>query len=267
MERVSVEDNFFELGGDSILSIQVIARARQAGLQLTPRQFFERQTIAGLAELAGASCAVETITKAAREGELPLSYGQARLWFMDQMEPGSAAYNIPAAVRLMGRLDEHALQKSLNEIVRRHEVLRTSFPSSDGQPCQLIHEHGELRPEVIDLINSDEAEREQKLQEVLREEARTGFDLTSGPLIRAKLIKMVEDEHILIVVMHHIVSDGWSMDVMVREFTHLYEAYSQGRESALAGARDTVRRLRGVAERVAAGRGLRKPASILEERA
>ena len=198
-----MDDNFFELGGDSILSIQVIARARRAGLQLTPRQFFEQQTVAGLAELAGQGGDEEAMARVAREGELPLSYGQQRLWFIDQMEPGSAAYNIPAAVRLVGELDEQALQESLREIVRRHEVLRT-VPSSDGQPRQHIHKHGDLRPEVIDLRSSEAAEREQKLQEVLQEEARRGFDLSSGPLVRATLIKMGDDEHVLIVVMHHI---------------------------------------------------------------
>ncbi len=133
----------------------------------------------------------------------------------------------------MGKLDEQALRRSLNEIVRRHEVLRTSFPSSDGEPRQHIHEYGELRPDIIDLMQSDEAEREQKLEEELREEARRGFDLSSGPLIRAKLIRMSEDEHVLMVNMHHIVSDGWSMEVIVRELAQLYEAYTQGQESPL----------------------------------
>ena len=165
---------------------------------------------------------------------MALSYAQQRLWFIDQLEPGSATYNIPSAVRLRGRLDEEALRRSLNEIVRRHEVLRTSFPSRDGEPRQQIREIDELELIRLDLRQTDEAEREEKLQEVLREEARGGFDLSRGPLIRAKLIRLSEDEHVLMVNMHHIVSDGWSMEIIVRELAQLYDAFSQGEESPLA---------------------------------
>ncbi len=160
-----------------------------------------------------------------------------------------------------------ALRRSLNEIVRRHEVLRTSFPSSDGEPRQHIHEYGELRPDIIDLMQSDEAEREQKLEEELREEARRGFDLSSGPLIRAKLIRMSEDEHVLMVNMHHIVSDGWSMEVIVRELAHLYEAFSQGRESALPELEIQYADYAMWQREWLQGEVLTDPASILEERA
>ncbi len=240
VDRVGITDNFFELGGHSLLATQVVSRVRNVlGVDVPLRSLFTHPTAAAMASeveqqrRSGGQAAVEEITRVGRDEEHLLSYAQQRLWFIDQLEPGSAAYNIPAAVRLMGKLDELALQKSLNEIVRRHEVLRTSFPSSDGQPRQHIHEHSELRPDIIDLMQGDEAEREQKLEEELREEARRGFDLSSGPLIRAKLIRMGEDEHVLMVNMHHIVSDGWSMEVMVSEFAHLYEAYTQGQESPL----------------------------------
>ncbi len=240
VDRVGIRDNFFELGGHSLLATQVVSRVRKVfGVEVSLRSLFTDATVAAMAseveqqQRSGVGAAAEAITRVARDEELLLSYAQQRLWFIDQLEPGSAAYNIPSAVRLMGKLDEQALRRSLNEIVRRHEVLRTSFPSSDGEPRQEIHENGELRPDIIDLMQGDEAEREERLQEVLREEARRGFDLSSGPLIRAKLIRMSEDEHVLMVNMHHIVSDGWSMEVIVRELAQLYEAYTQGREPSL----------------------------------
>ncbi len=239
VERVGIRDNFFELGGHSLLATQVVSRVRKVlGVEVALRSLFTHPTVAAIAaeveqqQRSGVG-AVEAITRVAREEELPLSFAQVRLWFIDQLEPGSAAYNIPVAVRLSGPLDADAVNKSLDEVVRRHEVLRTSFPSSDGQPRQHIHEHGELRPDIIELMQGDEAQREQKLEEVLREEARRGFDLARGPLIRAKLIRLGDEEHVLMVNMHHIVSDGWSMEVMVGELAHLYEAFSQGREPSL----------------------------------
>ncbi len=231
VERVGIRDNFFELGGHSLLATQVVSRVRKVfGVEVALRSLFTDATAAAMAseveqqQSSGEGAAIAEIARVGHDEKHLLSYAQQRLWFIDQMEPGSAAYNIPSAVRLMGKLDEQALRRSLNEIVRRHEVLRTSFPSSDGEPRQYIHELSELRPDIIDLMQGDEAEREQKLEEELREEARRGFDLSSGPLIRAKLIRMGDEEHVLMVNMHHIVSDGWSMEVIVRELAQLYEA-------------------------------------------
>ncbi len=201
VERVGITDNFFELGGHSLLATQVVSRVRKVfGVEVALRSLFTDATVAAMAseveqqQSSGEGAAIAEIARVGHDEEHLLSYAQARLWFIDQMEPGSAAYNIPSAVRLMGKLDEQALRRSLNEIVRRHEVLRTSFPSSDGEPRQYIHEYGELRLDIIELMQSDEAEREERLQEVLREEARRGFDLSSGPLIRAKLIRMGDEE-------------------------------------------------------------------------
>jgi hypothetical protein len=209
------------------------------GVEVSLRKVFTDPTVAAMAREVeqqqgrGGEADVEAIRRVGRAGELALSYAQQRLWFVDQLEPGSAAYNIPSAVRLRGRLDEEALRRSLNEIVRRHEVLRTSFPSRDGEPRQDIHELSEMQLICLELRQADEAEREEKLQEILREEAREGFDLSSGPLIRAKLIKLTEDEHALAVTMHHIVSDGWSIEIIVRELAQLYDAFAQGEESPL----------------------------------
>src|SRR5262249_31591449 len=240
VERVGIYDNFFELGGHSLLATQVVSRMRNLlGVEAPLRSLFTHPTVAAIAaeveqqQRGGGAAPVEAIGRVARGGELPLSYAQQRLWFIDQLEPGSTVYNIPGAVRLSGRLDAEALRRSLNEIISRHEVLRTIFPSRDGEPRQQINQLGELQPDFLDLIESDERERQEKLQEILRDEARRGFDLSRGPLIRAKLIRLAEDQHVLIVNMHHIVSDGWSIEVMVGEFCRLYEAFEQGKESPL----------------------------------
>src|SRR5262245_23319453 len=240
VEQVGIYDNFFELGGHSLMATQVVSRMRNLlGVEVSLRKLFTHPTAAAIAaeveqqQRRGGDAPVESIARVARDGELPLSYAQQRLWFIDQLEPGSAAYNIPCAVRLAGRLDAEALGRSLNEIVVRHEVLRTSFPSIDGEPRQKIQELSDLRPDFIDLTKSDEREQRERLREILGEEARRGFDLSSGPLIRAKLIRLAEEEHVLLVNMHHIVSDGWSIEVMVGEFCRLYEAFAQGQESPL----------------------------------
>ena len=199
VEKVGTCDKFIELGGHSLLAMQVAARVRNTfGVDVPLESLITNQTAAAFAaeveqqrRIGGAP--VEAIRRAARDRELPLSFAQQSLWFNDQLKPGSAAYNIPFALRLLGRLDVDALRRSLDEIVRRHEVLRTCFPSRDGQARQEIQGVGELRQDFIDLMQSDEAEREQKLQEVLQGEARRGFNLTSGPLFRAKLIRMAEE--------------------------------------------------------------------------
>ncbi|PYP82153.1 MAG: non-ribosomal peptide synthetase [Blastocatellia bacterium AA13] len=239
VETVGIHDNFFELGGHSLLATQVVSRMRGIqGVEVSLRDLFTHPTVATIAleqeqSRGRGSVSAGAIERVGREGEMPLSYAQQRMWFIDQLEPGSAAYNIPCAVRLSGRLDEKALRRSLNEIVMRHEALRTSFPSRDGAPTQEIHESGELGLEVIDLTKAEEGEREERLEELLAEEARRGFDLSRGPLIRARLMKEGEEEHVLMVNMHHIVSDGWSMEVMVGELAQLYEAFRDGKESPL----------------------------------
>jgi amino acid adenylation domain-containing protein len=164
---------------------------------------------------------------------LPLSFAQQRLWFLDQLEPLSAAYNIPAAVRLEGRLDVPALERTVNEIVRRHEVLRTVFTTHAGQPRQIVREH---RPEPFvleDLSALPEAERGAEASARIESEARRPFDLARGPLLRSSLLRLGEEEHVLLLTMHHIVSDAWSSGVLVKELMALYEAYTEGRESAL----------------------------------
>src|SRR5580692_1395139 len=169
------------------------------------------------------------IPRRARTDLLPLSYAQQRLWFLDQLEPGKATYNIPCAVRLSGVLDVGALQESLQEIVRRHEVLRTSFPMKEGNPVQEIEPEMRIELAVKDLMAEEEGERERVAEELAKEEAQRPFDLSKGGLIRARVLRLEEEEHVLLVTMHHMVSDGWSLGVLVREFSELYEAHREGR--------------------------------------
>ncbi|HEX2079665.1 MAG TPA: amino acid adenylation domain-containing protein, partial [Longimicrobium sp.] len=168
-----------------------------------------------------------------RTGALPLSFAQERLWFIDRLEPGSAVYNIPVAWRLGGALDEAALERALGEIVRRHEALRTVFAEADGSPVQVVAPFGGFALPVEDLSALSEADREAALRRRAGEEARRAFDLSAGPLFRAALLRLGAEDHVLLLSMHHIVSDGWSMGVLFRELSALYAAYREGGESPL----------------------------------
>src|SRR5262249_11377373 len=159
---------------------------------------------------------------------LPLSFAQQRLWFLDQWQPGTALYNVPAAVRLTGPLDVAALERSLTEIIRRHEALRTSFPAEHGQPNQVIAPDLPCELPLTDLSDMPALEREPELQRRAAEEARRSFDLAHGPLVRASLLRLDREEHVVLLVMHHIVSDGWSLGVVLREMTALYQAFAEG---------------------------------------
>ncbi len=239
-ERVGVEDNFFRLGGHSLLATQVMSRVRETfGVEVGLRVLFERPTVRGLAavieeQLRGGAGPVPAIGKVSRDGDLMLSFAQQRLWFLDQLEPGSNAYNIPAAVRLQGELNAIALEQSLGEVIRRHEALRTRFAVVNGEPVQVISEAETYHLPIDDLSELPEAERESQWRVLAGEEARQAFNLQSGPLLRARLLRLGATDHVLLYTMHHIISDGWSMGVLIHELTTLYEAYAQGAESPLA---------------------------------
>ncbi|HEV2728127.1 MAG TPA: amino acid adenylation domain-containing protein, partial [Solirubrobacterales bacterium] len=242
VERVGRADNFFELGGHSLLATQVVSRLRVAcGVEIPLRALFEQPTVEGLARVvgellrgeAGATAAVPPLVRVSREQELPLSFAQQRLWFLDQLEPNSSFYNIPSAVRLRGPLDAGALSAALTEVARRHESLRTSFPQVEGRTVQLIHEARPLPLEVEDLTALPEGGREAEARRLAAVEAALPFDLMAGPLVRVRLLRLGPEEHVLLVTMHHIVSDGWSMTVLVGELTTLYAAYSKGDASPL----------------------------------
>jgi amino acid adenylation domain-containing protein len=175
----------------------------------------------------------QAILPCSREEPLPLSFAQARLWVFDRLNPDSAVYNVAGAVRLKGRLNLMALEQSFNEIIRRHEVLRTRFTILDGQPIQDIQANLQLQIPVIDLRKISGEKRENKAQRLATEEARQLFDLGTGPLLRLKVLKLGEDEHVLLVTTHHIISDGWSIGVLVQEFAQVYEAFANNKPSPL----------------------------------
>ncbi|HEY9404360.1 MAG TPA: condensation domain-containing protein, partial [Pyrinomonadaceae bacterium] len=166
-------------------------------------------------------------------GALPLSYAQERMWFLDQLEPGSSFYNMFQAVSLRGQLNVAALEQTLGEILRRHEAVRTTFSNNEGQPVQTITLDHPPNLEAIDLRLLSPAGREAEAQRLVREEAQKPFDLARGPLLRTTLLRLDEEEHVLLLTMHHIIGDGWSMGVLIREIAALYEAFSAKQPSPL----------------------------------
>ena len=238
--QVGIHDNFFELGGHSLLATQLISRVRDVlQLELPLRYLFEAPTPSELSDriavAQGQTCVVESsaIVPVARNTNLPLSFAQQRLWFLDQLMPANPFYNMPFALRLVGQLDVLALQHSLNEIIRRHSSLRTCFQTVDQQPRQLIADFWELTLATIDLIELPEAKREEQVRQLARIEAAQPFHLTELPLLRVKLLRLAPTEHVLLLVMHHIVSDGWSIGVFNRELSVLYQAFVAGLPSPL----------------------------------
>ncbi|MBW4676162.1 MAG: amino acid adenylation domain-containing protein [Desmonostoc geniculatum HA4340-LM1] len=279
LEKVGIQDNFFELGGHSLLAIQVNSRLNKAfGVELSVRSLFEAPTVEKLvAAIASASATpsananisngqqktqVQIIPKRTGTEPCPLSFAQQRLWFLNQLELDSFAYNISAVVRLNGLLNTIALHQSFNEIIRRHEALRTSFaiassgaysfptersangetsyaerlgekPIADGQPVQIIAPSLTLTFPVINLGDMSEIEQQTEVQRLATSEAQQSFNLAETPLLRATLLKLNDTDHVLLFTAHHIVFDGWSIEIFIRELAVLYEAFSTGKPSPL----------------------------------
>jgi len=236
--RVGALDNYFDLGGHSLLATQLLARVQQTfAVALPLRVVFEQPTLAGLAEQidrAQRGAALPPIERTPRPlTESALSFAQQRLWFIDQFEPNSAQYNLPDVVRLRGALDIAALNRALNEVIARHEVLRTTFQNIEGRALPVVAPTLVLQMPLVDLTGLPEAEREAEALRLAEAEARRPFDLTHGPLIRAVLFRLRDDEHLVLLTLHHIVSDGWSSGVLIRELTMLYAAFVAGRPSPL----------------------------------
>ncbi|TBR57012.1 non-ribosomal peptide synthetase, partial [Westiellopsis prolifica IICB1] len=239
LKNIGINDNFFQLGGHSLLATQVISRIQKIfDIELPLRHLFELPTIAKLAKSIGeknkAAKLVPPIERVSREIALPLSFAQQRLWFLHQLNPKSYTYNGSSAVLLKGLLNVKALEQSINEIVRRHEILRTCFQNVNGQPVQIITPALEIPLSIVDLQHLPDTEREAEIQKLRLANYQQPFDLTQLPLLRLTLIRLKTREYILLVTMHHIIFDAWSEGVLIKELSVLYEAFSSGKSSPLS---------------------------------
>ncbi|MDA5282550.1 type I polyketide synthase [Streptomyces sp. Isolate_45] len=231
-EAVGRHDDFHRLGGDSLLASQVIARVRRRfSVDLAVKALFDAPTVAGLAGRVreakrGGSHTDVPLLRVSRDAVLPLSFGQQSLWLAEQFNGPSAMYNIPGAVRLVGALEIDCLRRSLHEVISRHEVLRTTIHSVDGTPVQRVHEDFTVELPVRKV-------REDQIQDLAQEHARSVFDLETGPLIRVALLRIDDEDHVLLVNIHHIVSDGWSLGVLIHELVTLYSSFARDERSPL----------------------------------
>ncbi|WP_371360197.1 non-ribosomal peptide synthetase [Pseudomonas sp. KT_2_4] len=240
LPRIGLRDDFFALGGHSLLATQIISRTRQAcDVELPLRTLFEASELGdfaeqvGLIQAAGQRNQQTAIAKVDRSQPVPLSYSQQRMWFLWQMEPDSPAYNVGGMVRLRGVLDVGRFEAALQALIMRHETLRTTFPSVDGVACQKVSAQTNVRMGWQDFSALNEPQRQQRLQQLADVEAHTPFNLETGPLLRACLVKAGEQEHYLVLTLHHIVTEGWAMDIFARELSALYEAFIDERDSPL----------------------------------
>ncbi len=234
-ERVGIDDNFFESGGHSLMASQLVNRVRKImAVELPLRTLFEAPTVSELSAHLHKAAGIRTPFKPQpRLARLPLSYPQQRLWFIDQLEKTSTEYNIPGALRLRGPLDVPALEKAINTIIERHESLRTTFIEIGGQPSQVIAPQLQIKIPLKDLSGVEPAVQQEKVIAALRAERQQPFDLQRGPLLRASVLKLQPQEHILLLTFHHIVFDGWSHGVFSRELVTLYESLHQQRPNPL----------------------------------
>ncbi|HYH79230.1 MAG TPA: amino acid adenylation domain-containing protein, partial [Longimicrobium sp.] len=231
VDRVGRTDDFFALGGHSLLAVRLTSRVRQVlGADVALGEVFERPVLADFARGVAQAGRAELppIERADRGEHLALSFAQQRLWFLEQLGGMGSTYHIPTRLRLQGELDRDALGRALERIVARHEALRTTFPVMDGEPGQRITPVDESRVSLAGHDLAAHADPQAEVRRVMAEEAAAPFDLARGPLIRGRLLRLAEDDHVLLVTMHHIVSDGWSMGIFTRELTALYAAFRAG---------------------------------------
>lgn len=240
VKGVGREANFFDLGGHSLLATQVIARVRERlQIEVPLQRLFDSPTVAEFAGTIEAAAAKNghlrdnPIQPVAREGHLPLSFAQQRFWYLDRLHPGNPFYNCCALLRVTGPLNLPALQQAINEIIHRHEALRTIFPEVEGWPVQMILAEQPITVLVTDLSALPNAKAEAAQHRLANAEVERPFDLSSGPVIRAGVTRMNQREHVVQVTMHHIVSDGWSLGIFCREVSALYEAFAVGSPASL----------------------------------
>jgi amino acid adenylation domain-containing protein len=240
VETVGAHDSFFECGGHSLLAIQLLSRLRNTfEIEVSLPDFLEDPTVSRLARIVeqtlehGTAPLAPPLVSVDRDAPLSASFAQQRLWFLDQLEPGRASYHIPAAVKLVGRLDIRSLERALNEVARRHEVLRTTLIADAGIPHQVVAARLELPLTVYDLSTYPADDRDLLAQKRMDEDTERPFELARGPLVRAVLLRLSEREHIALVIMHHAISDGWSIGILIRELSALYQSFLLGQPSPL----------------------------------
>jgi len=236
----STAETFFDLGGHSLLATRVASRVRDVlEVELPLRTLFEKPSLKALAaevevlKRLAPDQPLPNIERVEHTGPIPLSFGQQRLWFLDQLQPGSSQYNSWRAILIKGALDQDALKRAITEIVRRHEVLRTTYRAQDGVPVQEVLKDPHVEIHEEDLRQEPDESRESKVREIAIECGAKGFNLETGPLMRVKLIKLREDECVLVMVMHHIVSDAWALSILTREVAEIYQGFRRGEESPL----------------------------------
>ncbi|WP_442947013.1 amino acid adenylation domain-containing protein [Nostoc sp. UHCC 0870] len=238
LTSVGITDNFFTLGGHSLLVIRLVSQIQQVfGVDISLRQIFEKPTIAELANLIDSSRLNTSLSNSipVREStdKILLSFAQQRLWMLAQIEPENPSYNVAAALQLTGDVNVDVLTQSLQEIIHRHEVLRTSFVNVDGQGIAVIATEINFHIPVVDLSFLPPSQQQKLVKQLAKEESQQPFDLEISPLLRAKLLYLNTHEYILLLTMHHIITDGWSINVFAQEMATIYQAFSQGQPSPL----------------------------------
>ncbi|UCH97988.1 MAG: non-ribosomal peptide synthetase, partial [Candidatus Aminicenantes bacterium] len=230
IEKIGVMDDFFELGGDSIMANQCIARIREElQIEVPLRKFFERPYIKALCEEIGKQDRGATaIPRGSRDGLIPLSFAQERLWFLHELDAENVAYFVPRVIRIKGKIEKELFERTFSEIIRRHEILRTRFLTVEGLPVQHIDPPYEFKIPVIDWSGPAESQQSQEVAEWLKEEGRRKFNFETGPMLRVTLLKLKPEEHLLVLTEHHLVHDGWTQGVLLREFVTIFTAYSRG---------------------------------------
>jgi len=235
LESIGVEDNFFELGGDSIAANQAIAQMRELlAADISLRAFFEVPYIRRMAQqIERQHHRTISIPRASREGEIPLSFPQERLWFLQNLDAENVSYFVPRVIRITGQLKVSLLEQTFSEIIRRHEILRTQFPTIKGRPVQRIQPPYDFKIPTIDWSILEEFQKEQQITTWIKEEGRRPFDFEKGPMLRATLLKLNKSEHLLVLTEHHLVHDGWTQGVLLKEFITIFTAYSAGKKHQL----------------------------------